>query len=63
MKILLKGGTAVVNGKSAKRDIYIDGKKISAPYQKADKIVDCAGMFVLAGLIDMHCHLRERRQR
>ena len=25
----------------------------------ADKIIDCTGLSIIPGMIDMHCHLRE----
>jgi dihydroorotase len=44
-------------------DIYIeDGiiKKIDKNINiNADKLIDCSNLFIIPGMIDMHCHLRE----
>src|SRR6201988_839751 len=42
-------------------DLWLDGDRIGgfgAP-KKADRIIDCTGLIVTPGLIDMHVHLRE----
>ncbi len=38
-------------------DIHIGG--LGAPPRAADRVLDCAGLIVSPGLIDMHVHLRE----
>ncbi len=61
MSLLIKNGTAFVDGKFSKKDILIEDGLISAVGTglKGDESVDAAGMLVLPGLIDPHVHLRE----
>lgn len=64
MKILLKNGTAFVDGKFIKTDVEVTDKKITkieADINDAnyDKIFDLKNKYVLPGLIDVHTHLRE----
>ena len=43
------------------RDVWVDGRRIVAPPadpgQKPDRVVDAAGMVVMPGGVDMHCHI------
>jgi dihydroorotase len=65
LKILIKNGTIVdpANNIEELADLLIqDGiiKEIGKNLSYVDaKVVDCKGMYVVPGLIDMHCHLRE----
>ena len=65
MKILLKNARVVdhKNKLDGKMDILIENEKISKVQNeiqdKADKIIDCDGLTIIPGMIDMHCHLRE----
>lgn len=60
--ILIKNGiltdTTVTHG-----DVFIDGGKIvktgDCSSITADKVIDASGKYVMPGLVDMHCHLRE----
>src|SRR4030043_1203646 len=66
--ILLKGGSMVnpENGSIRKRDVWIENGRvteisISRPIRHvADKweVIDCEGLWVVPGLIDMHVHDR-----
>ena len=63
MKTLLKN-CKIVNHDSIKEgNILIDGEIIASVTagadEKADKIIDCAGKYVVPGLIDMHVHFRD----
>ena len=65
MKTLLKNGH-VVDYKNNLDDIYdilIKDEKIEKIAkelnEKADKEIDCTGLYIIPGMIDMHCHLRE----
>jgi dihydroorotase len=44
-------------------DILIEDNKIKEISKninkKADKVIDCTDLFIIPGMIDMHCHLRE----
>lgn len=65
MKILIEGGrvTDPANGLDGIFDIYIEDGKIAGIGRtldvNADKTIDASGRYVLPGLVDMHCHLRE----
>ena len=66
MSILLKNGTVLDYASSTNEifDILIndDGKieKIDKSIiDEEAKIIDCTGLYIMPGMIDMHCHLRE----
>lgn len=65
LKILLKNGFLIDYGTKveAKKDILIENDKIlkiaDEISETADNIIDCEGLFIIPGMIDMHCHLRE----
>jgi len=65
MTILLKNGTVIdyASRTEAKLDILIENeiiKKIAKDInEQADKIIDCTNLFIMPGMIDIHCHLRE----
>ena len=65
MSILLKNGT-VLDYKSNtydKLDVLLENgkiKKIAKDInENAEKIINCEGLSIMPGMIDMHCHLRE----
>ena len=65
MKTLLKNGT-VIDYKTntfAKKDILIEDEKIKEIAENisenADKTIDCSKLYIIPGMIDIHCHLRE----
>ncbi len=61
--IILKGGRAFLNGRFEALDIGIKGDHIAAlgsPGTVADKAartMDCAGMYISPGWVDLHAHL------
>ena len=63
--ILLKNGTVLdyASSTNEKLDIKIENGKITklekSINEEADKTIDCEGLYIMPGLIDMHCHLRE----
>ena len=65
MKTLLKNGTLIDYKTNifAKKDILIENDKITkisdSIEDTADKIIDCTNFYVMPGMIDMHCHLRQ----
>ena len=65
MNTLLKNGTVIdyASNTQKKLDILIENDKISKIAEKievsADKVVDCTGLYIMPGMVDMHCHLRE----
>ena len=68
MKLLLKNGRVVdpASGLDAKRDVLVEKGKIAkvASSITADgvKTIDCKGLVVCPGFIDMHVHFREPGQ-
>lgn len=65
MKILIKNGIIVNEGRSFKGDLLVDGEQISeiydgeAPRGVCGRVLDASGCFVLPGVIDDHVHFRE----
>jgi dihydroorotase len=65
MTILLKNGNVIDYASRAnkKMDILIEDRKIIKVADQinegADKTIDCTGLMVIPGMIDMHCHLRQ----
>ena len=61
--ILIINGTIADTVTETPADVLIEDGRIarvgSLGDVSADKIIDAAGMYVLPGLVDMHCHLRE----
>ncbi len=63
-RLILKGGTIVRNGLSERADVAVCDGKISdiAPQitpTVGDRVIDCTGLVVVSGLVDLHVHLRE----
>ena len=65
MKILFKNGTVIdyVSKTQDILDILIEDDKIIKVAKdikdNSDKIIDCKNLYIMPGMIDMHCHLRE----
>ena len=65
MKKLLKNGTLIDYKTNIfeKYDILIEEDKITKIEkeikEQADKIIDCTNLYIMPGMIDIHCHLRE----
>ena len=65
MKTLIKGGRVIdpANDLEGIYDILTEDGLISEISEnitvKADEVFDASGLYVLPGLVDMHCHLRE----
>jgi len=65
MKTLLKNGTVLdyASSTNEKLDILIEDDKIvkieKDIKETADKTIDCTNLYIMPGMIDMHCHLRE----
>lgn len=60
MRTLIQNGTLVLERETQKGDLLIDGASIAriAPHidEKADKVLDAAGLLVFPGFIDTHTH-------
>ena len=65
MITLLKNGTLIdyKTNTFEKKDILIENEKIkeiaSDITKEADKTIDCTNLYIMPGMIDIHCHLRE----
>lgn len=66
MRILIKGGVLVNEGRSFRADLVIENDKIAeiipstqSPRGIFTQVVDATGCFVLPGVIDEHVHFRE----
>lgn len=66
MRILIKGGVLVNEGRSFRADLVIENNKIAeiipstqSPRGIFTQVVDATGCFVLPGVIDEHVHFRE----
>lgn len=66
MSILFKNGTVLDYASSTEEvfDVLVneEGKieKIAKTIDDNDaKVVDCTGLYIMPGMIDVHCHLRE----
>lgn len=63
--VVLKNGRVIdpAQGMDSSADVLIEAGKIAAIGSKVNtegaKMVDCSGKWVVPGLIDVHCHLRE----
>lgn len=63
--ILLKNGIVLdyASNTNEELDIKIENGKIAKIGKnlelQADKVIDCKGLYIMPGMIDMHCHLRE----
>lgn len=63
MRTLIINGAIIQNGKVEKTNILIEeGMVIStnaAPDIENSNVIDASGLYVLPGLVDAHCHLRD----
>ena len=66
MKILFKNGTIIDYATNTEEvlDLLVDDDKIEKISEhieesEANEIIDCTGLYIMPGMIDMHCHLRE----
>lgn len=65
MNTLLKNGTVIdyASNTEKKLDVLLENDKITKIAENldinADKVIDCTGLYIMPGMIDMHCHLRE----
>ena len=63
--VLFKNGTVIDYATKTNEilDIFVENDKIVKIGKNldltADKVIDCNGLYIMPGMIDMHCHLRE----
>ncbi|ANW99363.1 dihydroorotase [Thermoclostridium stercorarium subsp. thermolacticum DSM 2910] len=63
MKILIKNGIVVTDEYEKRQNVFIENgivSRIEENYSAdADMVLDADGLYVLPGLVDAHCHLRD----
>lgn len=62
LDLVIRGGTVVTAADSFRADLGIAGERIAAlgaDLPKADREIDAAGMLVMPGGVDAHCHVDE----
>ena len=65
MNTLLKNGTVIdyASNTNKKLDVLIENDIIVKLAEnidvQADRVIDCTGYYIMPGMIDVHCHLRE----
>lgn len=63
MRILIKNGIVVTDEYEKRQNVFIENGIISKVEEnylvEADVVLDAEGFFVLPGLVDAHCHLRD----
>lgn len=62
--LLIKNGMVYAGGRFEPADIGVAGEKIAfyaerGSQAEADRVIDATGKYVLPGMIDFHCHIRE----
>jgi dihydroorotase len=65
--ILLRGGTVVDRSGERSADVAVDRGRIAAvgsdlAASRGDLVLDCGGLLVMPGLVDIHAHLRQPGQ-
>jgi dihydroorotase len=65
--MVLKDGIFIENGRETVRSVAIEARKIEGIYKHGDEprhrdSIDCRGLYILPGLIDIHVHLRDLKE-
>ncbi|MFW9926766.1 MAG: amidohydrolase family protein, partial [Candidatus Thorarchaeota archaeon] len=65
--LVLKDGIFIENGRETIRSVAIESGKIEGIYKQREEpkhgeVIDCRGLYILPGLIDIHVHLRDLKQ-
>ena len=67
VEMVLKDGIFIENGRETIRSVALDGGKIEGVYKHGNEppykdSIDCRGLYILPGLIDIHVHLRDLKE-
>lgn len=65
--LILRGGKIPQNGNLSTKSVVIDKGRIEGIYEvgqepAAETDIDCTGLYILPGMIDIHTHLRDLKQ-
>ncbi len=65
--LVLKDGIFVENGRETVRSVAIEAGKIEGIYKQREEpqyrdVIDCRGLYILPGIVDIHVHLRDLKQ-
>ncbi len=65
--LVLKDGIFIENGRETVRSVAIDAGKIEGIYKQREEpqyrdVIDCRGLYILPGIVDIHVHLRDLKQ-
>ncbi|MCB6992231.1 dihydroorotase [bacterium 210820-DFI.6.37] len=60
MKTYLKNGYIFTEHGFEKRDVFVSGDRLSLSHShRYDESIDCSGLYIIPGFVDVHVHLRE----